>query len=400
MRFHRASIFAAILASACGQAAQDGIKLGAILSTSGDHGQVGQAQLLSMQLAVDEINAAGGVNGRTLLIVSRDDQNNPDRASEAARDLMENVHVAAILGTTNSAMTLPVLALTVPANILVMTDVDCGPAFATADTNDTVFCTAEPLTRDGQVLADRAIAKHFTKAAIIAAPDPYGREIATGFAGTFTQGGGTITASVSYVEASPEYAPLLREVFAAGRPDTIVLAGYAQDSAEIIEDYLETYTSMGVFWFFGPAQGNPDFATAVGPDHFTFPHEGVDTNAGPGSDAFTAAFQKAFPTTTSEPEPGAYDGVYAIALAMTAAGSTDSDAMKPSLRAINDPSGVKVGPGEYRHAIDLLRTGSKINYEGASGSVDFDAHGNVNTSFLIWAYVNGSYTVIVPALEP
>jgi branched-chain amino acid transport system substrate-binding protein len=66
-----------------------------------------------------------------------------------------------------------------------------------------------------------------------------------------------------------------------------------------------------------------------------------------------------------------------IALAIQKAGSTERVAIKDALRAVAGPPGVKVGPGDWKKAVDLLARGQDIDYEGAAGSHNFDAAGDV-----------------------
>jgi branched-chain amino acid transport system substrate-binding protein len=387
-----------LLLVGCGHSSSDAIKIGSILATSSGHAQVGQAELLSMQLAIDEINGAGGVDGRPLLLVNRSDDASADDSVAAAKDLIENVKVAAILGTTNSDHTYAVTAVTIPANVVLISDDTDADPLGALDTNGTVFSTDSRGSDEGKLLAKLAFARHFTKTAIMVSTE-YGTYGAEGYVDGFTAGGGTVTSSPTYAPRLPSYSALLDEVY-EGAPQAIVLAGYAGDGGEIIHEYLDAHSSASTFWFFPPSLGNPDFAASVGLSNFTFQHEGIDSNDGPGADAFNNAFSAAYPTTTLEPEPGGYDDVYLLALAMVAGGRSDSETIKANLRTINDPNGMKFGPGQFKEASAALKAGMAINYEGASGSCDFDKSGIAPKSYHTWAYVNGQYTVTNHVVQP
>jgi ABC-type branched-subunit amino acid transport system substrate-binding protein len=127
-------------------------------------------------------------------------------------------------------------------------------------------------------------------------------------------------------------------VYAAGKPDCILLNVEAPDGVQMMKDYLSTYTANQTFWFYNPALGNPDFFMGVGYDNFTFRHEGIDVADGPNIDAYTKAFMAKYPNTTVEYEPGSYDDIYLVALAMQAGGNSDANTIKTHLRAINDPA--------------------------------------------------------------
>ena len=64
------------------------------------------------------------------------------------------------------------------------------------------------------------------------------------------------------------------------------------------------------------------------------------------------------------------------------------------MRAVANPPGEVVIPGEFEKAFGLLKAGKAINYEGAAGSVDFDKHGDVVTPIEIWQYQGGKLVTI------
>ncbi len=63
--------------------------------------------------------------------------------------------------------------------------------------------------------------------------------------------------------------------------------------------------------------------------------------------------------------------------------------IRDHLREVADPPGFFIGPGEFETAFELLKAGKPINYEGASGPVDFDANGDVLAPIEIWRFHNG-----------
>ena len=87
-----------------------------------------------------------------------------------------------------------------------------------------------------------------------------------------------------------------------------------------------------------------------------------------------------------------YDAVVLIALAAEKAGTTtDSAKIRDALRDVANPPGEVVGPGVdgIRRALELIRDGKDINYEGAAGSQDFDENGDVLSTIEIWKIENG-----------
>lgn len=78
----------------------------------------------------------------------------------------------------------------------------------------------------------------------------------------------------------------------------------------------------------------------------------------------------------------AYDAAFLLALAIEQAGSADRGKVAAALRDVSNPPGEVILPGEWSKARYAIRTGRRVNYEGASGSVDFDANGDVSRVFM------------------
>ena len=92
----------------------------------------------------------------------------------------------------------------------------------------------------------------------------------------------------------------------------------------------------------------------------------------------------------------AYDSVVLLALAIEKAGKAKGPAKGDALRDVANPPGVRVGPGieGLRRALNLLRDGKDINYEGAAGSHDFDQLGDVVTPIKIWTIKDGKIETV------
>ena len=94
------AIAACLLLSACAQTGQDTIKIGAVLSLSGPAAAYGDASRQAIDLAVQEINAGGGINGKELVVVYEDDHTNAQQAVSAFQKVANIDGVAAVIGGT------------------------------------------------------------------------------------------------------------------------------------------------------------------------------------------------------------------------------------------------------------------------------------------------------------
>jgi branched-chain amino acid transport system substrate-binding protein len=95
----------------------------------------------------------------------------------------------------------------------------------------------------------------------------------------------------------------------------------------------------------------------------------------------------------------AYDAAYVVALAIQAAGSADRAAIRGALRTVANAPGEVVGPGEWARARQLLGAGTKVNYEGASGPVEFNATGDAQGRIEHWTVREGRVTSVAQLSE-
>jgi branched-chain amino acid transport system substrate-binding protein len=387
---------------ACGGGSDDGdaITFGAIFSVSGNKAQPGQGELQSVQLAVDEINAAGGIAGRKIKLVNHDDHSTEDGARSAAQDLVASQHAPVIFGLTAPETTLAAANVTMAADTILISDIASGPKLNNLADADTVFTTAPDRSHQGEILAARAFAKGFKKAAVVFVDLPLHTETASGFVSKFTSLGGTVTTNQVFAEGQTSYTSLLDKIYGDGAPDCILLNAEEPEGTQVIKDYLVKYAGKQTFWFFNPALGNPGFFEGVGYSNFTFQHEGIDVADGPAIDVYTASFEAHYPGSTVQAEPGSYDDVYLVALAMLNGGKFDADTVKANIRLINDPAGMRILPGQFAMAAAVIKAGGKINYDGASGPCDFDSAGSATAANLIWSGFDGQERhVTVPLVE-
>ena len=133
------------------------LKIAVLFPFTGDLSDFGAAFPQQCQLAVDQINAAGGVNGQPIELVQGDSATSPQQAVEEARRLIELEGVSAIVGPAGSGETLPVAeSVTGPAGVLEVTMSATSPALTIAKDNDFLFRTVISDAAQGVVMADVA----------------------------------------------------------------------------------------------------------------------------------------------------------------------------------------------------------------------------------------------------
>jgi branched-chain amino acid transport system substrate-binding protein len=390
----------ALATCGCGQASPR-ITIGTILSQTGSVSTNGLEHLQAVQLAADEINAAGGLLGHTLAVVNVDDHSDPTQATAAAQSLVDHYHPPAILGAITSGATTNASTVTIANQVMLMS----GSATATSlgGVSPLVARTCPDDSLQGQLLAERAIAKGFAnqRVAIAHVPGPYGSGLAGSFATHFTQLGGTVTINQELVEKQSSYTSLLTQLYATS-PDAILLVAYPVDAAQVVSDYNTAFSFKQTFWFFTDSTRDSSFARGQGASSFTFMHEGTGS-ATPTTAAFAsfaAAFMARYGSMPLTYSANYYDAAYLVALAAAAAGRADGPSVAAQLRTVADPPGLVIGPGQWAQALMALRASAKINYEGASGSVDVDGNGNVLGAYDIWKVEGGQLVITERSVLP
>jgi ABC-type branched-subunit amino acid transport system substrate-binding protein len=377
------------------------ITIGVVTSITGAGANPRNVQAIN--LAVEEINAAGGVNGSELKVEARDDTSTTDKAREVAQALID-LGVPAIIGPVNSTRFLAGAEKTVAAGRVQIGGAATSPAITSLDDNGFVFRTVPSDVNQGRLVAARAKAKGFTKVAIMHVNSVYGNGLADAFVSSFTEGGGTVTDNHTYttfVESPPtSYASELSAIY-ANTPEAIFLIGETKASAQIIKDYVNAPPTPGVFWFFSDSQQN-EFVTAAGASNFTFQHEGIlsGTPQTTQYNSFKAAYKARYNEDPIGNVQNFYDATYLLALAMSAANSTNPTDIRDNLTKVSGPTGTLYGASAYSAAVADLKAGKDIDYDGASGNVDFDSNGDVVSGYAVAKVVGGQFVIDQPFVLP
>jgi branched-chain amino acid transport system substrate-binding protein len=387
-----------VFALGCGSGAKP-IQIGSILSISGDGAT--QDLVEAIGLALSEHNEAGGALGRPLELVDRDDASTADRGADAANELIA-AGVPVVIGGVLSSITVRVSALTSAAGVVQISGASTSPLISNLDDKGYMFRTITSDVNQGLLLAKRAKAKGFTKVGVFSIPGPYGEGLASAFKTNFESGGGQVVRSIVLPGAGP-YETLVNQMFESN-PEAIVMIAYSLEGSNVLLDWLNktSHASKDVFWFFTDGVEDGAFITAVGASKFTFKHEGTGpaTPAGPGYNHFLTSFEAKY----ARP-PGSvyavnfYDAAHLAVLSMLASGASDGASIKGQMGAVSK-GGEAFGPGELAALRAAIAAGKDVNYQGASGNVDFDDKGDVANPYDIWQVKNATFTATETNVSP
>jgi branched-chain amino acid transport system substrate-binding protein len=319
------------------------------------------------------------LDGATYRLVLGDSQCDPKAAVDAATKVVNVEQVVAIVGATCSGGTNAMAqSVTIPAGVVSVSDSATAPSITELKDNDLVFRVAPSDAYQGRVLAGLAMDRGFTKLALTYSNDDYNAGLAGAFEQSFKELGGEITAKQMHEPNKASYRSELATLANQPADALAMFAYYGGSGITIIRNSLEN----GLFETFLAADGMADTSviTQIGADtlrdHLFITLPGADT-ANPSYKAFAEALEQAGGDPTGPFIANGYDATFLIALAIEQAGSADRAKISEALRAVANPPGTVIRPGEWSVAKEAIAAGEDINYEGASGPVDFDENGDV-----------------------
>ena len=367
--------------------------IGQLNAFTGSLSYFGTSHRNAASLAADHINRAGGVLGSAVAIVARDTGVNPIQGVDAARALVDVENVAAIVGALSSGVSMAVAsAVTVPNKILQISGASTSPGLTVLEDDDFLFRTTVSDAAQGVVLARLALELGYTSASALYINNPYGEGLAEQFKATFEMEGGTVLELVAHEDQQPSFLSELSRA-TDGDPDVLVAVGYPGQAEIYVREALEgDYIDK---FLFVDGTKSADMNEVIGWDvldgtYGTAPGTELSDARRILDSSYASAFAVEVPPNPYIAET--YDAVVLIALAAEKAkNTTDSAAIRDSLRDVANPPGEIVGPGVagLKRALELIRAGEDINYEGAAGSQDFDENGDVLSTIEIWKIEGG-----------
>ena len=365
------------------------VKIGTILAYTGPLAAYGPPVRNGAELAATLLNASGGIlDGRPVQAVHKDSGSVPQTAIEAARALVNVDGVGSIVGPMASGVTLAVAeAVTVPSSVVIVSPSATSPALTVLEDNDFLFRTTAGDNDQGIVLAQLARDQGYGTAAALYVNNPYGEGLANIFKERFEAAGGQVLELVPVEEEQTTYISELRRA-TEGDPDVLLAITYPASAQVYIREALEGGFSDTFMFVDGTkSQEMFDALNSAQLDGLLGTAPGTDSAA---KDVFTGLYEARFGQLPENPFIAeAFDAFVLLGLAIEQAGSEEGADIKEALRTVANAPGEVVGPGDLERALQLIRDGQDINYEGAAGNQDMNEAGDVFGSFEIWTVKDG-----------
>jgi len=367
---------AATLASPAVLRAQTGpIRLGTLTPLTGVGGSYGPYMRDAVAGVIAQVNAAGGLLGREIQLVSEDTQTNPEAAVRAARKLIDVDGVSAIMGTWASSVTTAVAPLCWESRTMLFTV--SGADSITQLPHQGFIARTQPNSKlQIRVAGDFMLSEGTTSMVWIGPQTPFAQS-SIDILAEICAGGNIPFQSLIYEADKSTYRSEVDTILRAN-PDFLMLGGYAADSTVLLRDLWQAGYEGKII---GPAYAVNATVLGALPAEVT---EGVFTWEGApaiGSTAY-ANVQAILGVDDVDPYSAqTYDHASLACLAIAAAGDSSGDAMRQALRTISQGAGSEVY--DAVSGLQALAAGQAVDYSGASGPCDFDEIGDITgTQFL------------------
>ena len=387
----------------------DGLKLGALLPATGDLSSIGQNMPVAAKLAVDTINACGGVNGKPVTLVVEDDQTDPTAGASAMTKLAEADKVAGVIGSFASSVSSAAIPIAVKNKVMLVSPGSTSPVF-TEQAQKGEFQgywarTAPPDTYQAAALAALAAKKGLKNISTVVINNDYGVGFEKVFVESVAKDGGKILHGDKPVRYDPKAATLDTEAGQAfaGKPNAVAAVLYADTGSALLQAAYKQGLTKGVIVLLTDGVYSEDFVKKVGKDA-----EGNSIIAGalgtvPGAngkslEAFTKTWKEKSGKDVTAFVPHTYYAAVLMMLAAEAAKANTGEGIQSKIRE------VAAGPGQEVtdpcEALALVKAGKPVNYQGASGNVDIDANGDVVGSYDVWTVKPDGTLAVIDKVSP
>jgi len=373
------------------------LKIGSLLPQTGSLAFLGPPEIAGVDLAIEEINEAGGVLGQPVEVVHTDssDADNPAVAS-ASVDKLIGDGVGAIIGAASSTVSLNVVDTVSDAAIVQISPANTSTALS--GYSPFYFRVAPPDTIQGDVMGKLLLADGKKNISILVFNDDYGTSLRDVIQAT-TEGGG---ATIAYGKSGEEFDPKETDFDTivgnalAPNPDAVVIVAFDQTKGIVPALVAAGYPATSIYMVDG---NTADYSADFDPGTLEGA-KGTIPGAFPAQD-----FQDRLNSVAPEPltsfayGPESYDSAMLIALAAQKAGATDGESIQAQMAAVSGATGGEACSG-FAECLALLEEGKEIAYTTVAGSGPFNGDNDPSSAFIgIFVFDNANVPQWTDAVE-
>ena len=344
-RFKQLATASALVLTACTVFAAEPIKIGSVLSITGPAGYLGDPELKTLQMMVEDINKKGGVLGRQLELVHYDDGSDASKANGFGKRLIDDDKVDIIVGGTTTGATMSMVPLVEKAGIPFISL--AGAVVIVEPVKKFVFKTPHTDRMAAEKVFDDMKKRGFTKVALLSETSGFGqsgRKETEGVAGKY---GITLVANETYGPKDTDMGPQLTKIRNTAGVEAVFIFGLGQGPAIATKGYKQLGITLPLYHAHGVA--SDDYIKRAGPATAGVrlpaaallaanklaandPQKAV-------AEAYTKEFSAKFKTDISTFGGHAYDGLTMAVDAIKRAGSTDKARVRDAIEATKNFAG-------------------------------------------------------------
>ncbi|WOP19699.1 ABC transporter substrate-binding protein [Raineyella sp. LH-20] len=358
-------------ASAGGGSGTAPVYFGVSSATTGQYAQYGQQFKQAFDLAVEQVNAEGGINGRPVALKYEDSQSDPKQSVTVAQKFVSDKDVILAFGDYSSAASIPASPIYTSGKLVQYGFNNSNPAF-TEKGSEYQWSTAITTTANYRWTADYIKSQGVTSVGVsyLNTAD-WGIPAFQAFKAEAEKVGLTITDAEGVLDTSDDYRPSLTKAV-AGKPEAFVHIGYGPDAAKLVTQ-LRAIGYQGTFYGGQDEKsfdGTPDAAGSIIAAQF------VETSTDPAVKAFVDAFKQKYPAEQHVTlfEATAYDALH-VAVAAAKQGGTTREGILKGFREVKDVPSVVYGAVSFDPATrrvqdpkltpTILKDGKWVEYKKA-----------------------------------
>jgi branched-chain amino acid transport system substrate-binding protein len=341
-------------------------RVGGIVPLSGSLEAYGRNMKNGMTLALDEINAAGGIKGKKLDILFEDDNSTDKMAQTKAEELIKNAHVPVIIGGASSNTTIAMVEACEKNKVVLLSPAASSPKLS--GMGHYIFRNYPSDTKEGKVVAEYAVRRMRVRSiSIVYIDNDYGQGLETVFKDTFTGLGGVVSLVKPFPPNTTDFVAIVKELKATPT-DGVYIIGYYTEIAAFLEEVQKQKLESKLLSVEGVAQPMILEIASEAAEGLIYPQPPYNPDSDdPEIKKFVAAYRAKFPSKPDLDAAFSYDAVKIVARAIE--------------RCQNYPQ-------------DLRDRIADTNYKGMTGDISFDSNGDVDITPHIFQIKDGKFVPV------
>lgn len=363
-------------------AADTQLKIGGIIPLTGGLAFLSPPEIAGLHLAVDEINAAGGVLGKkvTLEILDSGDGTTLEIADQSATKHLAN-KVDVIIGAASSGVTRSIINKITGAKVVQISMANTAPDLSTWKDGGYYFRTAPSDLLQGKIVANQILQDAAKNVAIVFQDTSYGVGLKDVAQASLTKGGAKVT-SYAFPENESNFTSIVDKALATD-PDAVLLISYDEAKKAVPAFKAKDFAGSNIYFVDGNLAdySKESFASYLNGAKGTLPGGKLTASF---KTKLAAKYKQKTGKELTEFSYGAetYDAVMLAAIAAQAAKNASGPGIRKELTNVSLAGKGKVKVKTFADALKALKAGKKVDYDGQSGPIEFDKNGDPGGAFI------------------